>query len=42
MKPIENPKYLHKNRLKPRSIVLPEGKITYLDGEFAFRYDGGD
>ncbi|MBO5197808.1 MAG: hypothetical protein J6B85_04720 [Lachnospiraceae bacterium] len=42
MKPIENPKYLHKNRLKPRSTVLPEGKITYLDGEFAFRYDGGD
>ena len=40
-KNIQNQRILEINALPPRSTVLPEGKITSLDGEYNFRYNGG-
>lgn len=42
MNVLENPKIQNINALAPRSTVKPKGRITTLNGEYDFRYDGGE
>ena len=42
MNVLENPKIQNINALAPRSTVKPKGRITMLNGEYDFRYDGGE
>ncbi|MDY3928281.1 MAG: glycoside hydrolase family 2 TIM barrel-domain containing protein [Clostridia bacterium] len=37
----ENPKVLHINTLRPRASAVPEERVTCLDGEYEFRFNGG-
>lgn len=39
---IENPELLHINRLKPRASIMPMDQCLKLNGEYEFRYNGGD
>ncbi len=42
MNTIENPGITSISALPARSTILPEGRIISLDGEYDFRYDGGE
>lgn len=42
MEYIQNPKITAVNALPARSIAVPKGRVINLDGEYDFRYDGGE